>query len=160
MFATLTSLSHRLKAGKGMVSLITRLPVPGLYKLEVTGVHKGQLRVLGQFCLRCTAVTEAPKPFPSNPENGFGFDETSEEAGISNPSQTEGVMLVDKGQTIDFSFEVGCCSLLFFCSFLIQTHKRFGITLFIRTKHNMRIFGVIPFIKLKKRHINTTVKRR
>ena len=109
----LTSLSHRLKAGKGMVSLITRLPVPGLYKLEVTGVHKGQLRILGQFCLRCTAVKEAPKPFPSNPENGFGFDETSEEAGISNPSQTEGVMLVDKGQTIDFNFQVGCCSLLF-----------------------------------------------
>ena len=31
----------------------------------------------------------------------------------------------------------------------IQTHKRFKITLFIRTKHNMRIFWVIPFIKLQ-----------
>ena len=30
----------------------------------------------------------------------------------------------------------------------IQTHKRFKITLFIRTKHNMLIFGVSPFIKL------------
>ena len=27
-------------------------------------------------------------------------------------------------------------------------YKRFRITLFIRTKHNMQIFGVIPFIKL------------
>ena len=29
--------------------------------------------------------------------------------------------------------------------FKIQTHKRFKRTLFIRTKHSMRIFGVIPF---------------
>ena len=31
----------------------------------------------------------------------------------------------------------------------ILTHKRFQITLFIRTKHNMQIFGVILFIKLQ-----------
>ena len=31
----------------------------------------------------------------------------------------------------------------------IQTHKRFKRTFFIRTKHNMRIFGVIPFIKFQ-----------
>ena len=31
----------------------------------------------------------------------------------------------------------------------IQTHKMFKRTLFIRTKHNIRIFGVIPFIKLQ-----------
>ena len=30
-----------------------------------------------------------------------------------------------------------------------QTHKRLNRTLFIRIKHNMRIFGVIPFIKLQ-----------
>ena len=29
----------------------------------------------------------------------------------------------------------------------IQTHERFRRTQFIRTKHNWRIFGVIPFIK-------------
>ena len=31
----------------------------------------------------------------------------------------------------------------------IQTDQRFKITLFIRTKHKMLIFGVIPFIKLQ-----------
>ena len=31
----------------------------------------------------------------------------------------------------------------------IQTHKRFKRTLLVKTKHNLRIFGVIPFIKLK-----------
>ena len=37
-------------------------------------------------------------------------------------------------------------------------HKRFKITLFIRTKHNMQIFGVIPFIKLQN-NIEITIKR-
>ena len=31
----------------------------------------------------------------------------------------------------------------------IQTHKRFKRTLFTTTKHNVRTFGVIPFIKLQ-----------
>ena len=31
----------------------------------------------------------------------------------------------------------------------IQTHNRFKRTLCIRSKYNMRIFGVIPFIKLQ-----------
>ena len=31
----------------------------------------------------------------------------------------------------------------------IQTHKKFKRMLFIRTKHNMRIIQVIPFIKLQ-----------
>ena len=40
----------------------------------------------------------------------------------------------------------------------IQTHKRFQRTLFIRTKHSMQIFGVIPFVKLQN-DTQTTVKR-
>ena len=32
---------------------------------------------------------------------------------------------------------------------IIQTHERFKRTLFIRTKHNIGIVGVIPFIKLQ-----------
>ena len=31
----------------------------------------------------------------------------------------------------------------------IQTHKRFKRTLLIRTKHNMRIFGVTPFFRIQ-----------
>ena len=31
----------------------------------------------------------------------------------------------------------------------VQTHKRFQRTLFIRTKHNLHVFGVISFIKLQ-----------
>ena len=35
------------------------------------------------------------------------------------------------------------------CLNKIQTHKSLKRTLFIRTKHNIRIFGVISFIKLQ-----------
>ena len=35
------------------------------------------------------------------------------------------------------------------CTREIQTHKMFKRTLFIRTKYNMRIVGVIPFIELQ-----------
>ena len=42
--------------------------------------------------------------------------------------------------------------------FSVQTHKRFKRTLFIRTKHNMYIFGVIPSTKLQN-DTYTTVKR-
>ena len=34
-------------------------------------------------------------------------------------------------------------------AYQIQTHKRFKIMLFIRTKHNLQIFRVIPFMKLQ-----------
>ena len=39
------------------------------------------------------------------------------------------------------------CKVMIAC--LIQTQKGFKITLFISTKHNLRIFGLIPFIKLQ-----------
>ena len=43
-----------------------------------------------------------------------------------------------------------CVCVLFVCFwFKIKTHKRFKRTLFIMTKHNQQIFGLIPFIKLQ-----------
>ena len=45
--------------------------------------------------------------------------------------------LIKKGQVV-------MCVLCF-----VLKHKRFRRTLFIRTKRNMRIFGVSPFIKLQ-----------
>ena len=39
-----------------------------------------------------------------------------------------------------------------------KTHKRFKGTLFISTRNNVRIFGVIPFIKLQNDINSETVK--
>ena len=41
----------------------------------------------------------------------------------------------------------------------IQTHKRSKRTLFIRTKYNMRIFGVIPFFQATKQDLNNSWKQ-
>ena len=40
-------------------------------------------------------------------------------------------------------------SITLHSSHKVQTHKMFKRTLFIRTKHNMQMFGVIAFIKLQ-----------
>ena len=42
-----------------------------------------------------------------------------------------------------------CRIMLAYPEVLIQRHERFRRTLFIGTKHNMQIVGVIPFIKLQ-----------
>ena len=57
------------------------------------------------------------------------------------------------------SFEPFCVWLLLFFAykyFKIQTHKRFKRTLFIRTKHNVHIFGVNPLYQATKRHLNNS----
>ena len=38
---------------------------------------------------------------------------------------------------------------IIFTKHLLETHQRFKIMLFVRTKHNMQIFRIIPFIKLQ-----------
>ena len=46
----------------------------------------------------------------------------------------------------------GCkATVLAGCVFWIETDKRFKIALFIRTKHNMRIFGGDPRYQAKKK---------
>jgi len=37
----------------------------------------------------------------------------------------------------------------------IQTYKRFKRTLFIRTRQNQQMFGVIPFVKLQNDTLTT-----
>lgn len=97
----------RTKGRGGMVSLIMRLPIKGVFKIELTGVCDGTDYELGAFQLRCVAPPEETKPFPANPKNGFGFDEkVAESTGISNPSHTEGVLLVNKGKEMMFEFQV------------------------------------------------------
>ena len=44
---------------------------------------------------------------------------------------------------------VAVVCIFLFLSNQIQTLKRFKTTIFIRTKYNMQILGVIPFIKLQ-----------
>ena len=96
----------RLKDNSGTASLLTRLPVKGIYKIEVTGHHNGRSNKLVSFLLICKSVLPDLKPFPSMPENGFGYDEVAKSVGLTEPSCSDGVVPVQQGQTADFHFHV------------------------------------------------------
>ena len=98
--------AFRLKDDSGIASLLTRLPVKGTYKIEVTGRHDERTRTLGKFLLICSSEPSNPKPFPPIPEHGFGYDDVAKNAGLTEPSCTKGVVLVQQGQTADFHFQV------------------------------------------------------
>ena len=85
---------------------MTRLPVKGIYKIEITGRHNGRSHDLGTFLLICKSVLPDLKPFPSMPENGFGYDEVAKSAGLTEPSCSDGVVPVQQGQTADFHFHL------------------------------------------------------
>ena len=46
-------------------------------------------------------------------------------------------------------YKLTCLDVITNICFMIETRKRFKTTLFIRTRHNTRIFGAVPFIKLQ-----------
>ena len=98
----------RLKDKSGTASLLTRLPVKGIYKIEVTGHHNGRSDDLGSFLLICKSVLpdHMLKPFPSMPKTGFGYDEVAKSAGLTEPSCSDGVVPVQQGQTAHFHFHV------------------------------------------------------
>ena len=96
----------RVKGINGTISLVTRLPVSGTYKIEITGHHQSVSHDLNRFLLLCKSVSPEPKPFPSAPENGFGYDQVAEDAGLTEPSHSEGVVSVEEGQAIDFQLRV------------------------------------------------------
>lgn len=87
-------------------SLLVRLPETGTYKLELTGVHKGNTCKLLHFRIDCDYVPPETRPFPSHPKNGFGFGEAAAEAGLSEPSHSEGIVEVERGEEVNIHFKV------------------------------------------------------
>ncbi|PVD22292.1 hypothetical protein C0Q70_18101 [Pomacea canaliculata] len=96
---------NRLKQGERLMSLLVKLPLPGAYQLEVIGIHDNQRCHLVNFRLTCQSVPLDTRPFPSNPDIGYGYDDTARSAGLSDPSHTDGLVVVSSGQAIDFSFK-------------------------------------------------------
>nr|KAG5690438.1 hypothetical protein BaRGS_010065 [Batillaria attramentaria] len=95
----------RLREQKGIKSLLIRLPIPGVYKIDVNGVYNGEYTSLGEFRINSKAAATRD-PFPSNPPIGFGFDESVTHAGLSHPSHTDAVVPVQRGQDVSFKFQV------------------------------------------------------
>lgn len=87
------------------MSLMVRIPVTGTYKLEVNGLHQGEECRLVNFRIVCDYVSET-RPFPSAPDTVFGFGEAAAEAGLTEPSHTEGLVPVKTGEEKMFDFKV------------------------------------------------------
>ncbi|XP_025111821.1 hillarin-like [Pomacea canaliculata] len=93
-------------------SFLVRLPVTGTYKFVVTGDHGGKTARLVAFQIVCDHVPLETLPFPSYPENGFGFGEAAVAAGLSEPSHTEGFVPVKSGDKISIHFKVSIDSAI------------------------------------------------
>ncbi|XP_025111835.1 kyphoscoliosis peptidase-like [Pomacea canaliculata] len=87
-------------------SFLVRLPVKGTYKFRVLGAHGNTTSRLVEFQIVCDDVAPDTHPFPTRPENGFGFGEAAAEAGLSEASHTEGVVPVKSGDEICMRFKV------------------------------------------------------
>lgn len=81
-----------------------RFPVAGIYKIKVTGVTDSRHHICS-FRLECDQVPEDTRPYPSNPAIGFGVGKAAEEVGLVNPSQKNGLVVVNPGETAKFHFK-------------------------------------------------------
>ncbi|XP_025111844.1 hillarin-like [Pomacea canaliculata] len=87
-------------------SFLVRLPVTGTYTFTVLGVHGDEINRLVDFQIVCDDVAPDTHPFPSCPENGFGFGEAAAEAGLLEASHPEGVVPVKSGDEVSIHFKV------------------------------------------------------
>ena len=63
--------------------------------------------------------------------------------------RNDGVGCVTSIEIIINNNDYACLARLTYTDHKFQTHKRFKRALFIGTKHNVRILGVISYIKLQ-----------
>ncbi|PVD22297.1 hypothetical protein C0Q70_18106 [Pomacea canaliculata] len=79
---------------------------------QTSGDHGGKTARLVAFQIVCDHVPLETLPFPSYPENGFGFGEAAVAAGLSEPSHTEGFVPVKSGDKISIHFKVSIDSAI------------------------------------------------
>ena len=82
-------------------SVMTRLPVNGIYKLEVLDGDKVRLVVVR---IICNGKTQDQRRFPDTPEKGFGFSQEAIDAGLVDPSREDGVVVAHEGEKVRFRF--------------------------------------------------------
>ena len=81
-----------------------RFPTRGIFKVKVTGSGDSYRSLLASFRLECQGVLREVQPFPINPKLGFGYGKKAEDAGLSKPSQVQGILVVRQGETVRFQF--------------------------------------------------------
>lgn len=90
-----------LNEGKS-VRFRVRFPSEGIYKLLIYGDDS----LLCEFKIQCDEDVDNVKPFPCNPESGFGPSTTTEEAGLKAKSHQSGVISIKKTRNVNIRFNV------------------------------------------------------
>ncbi|XP_061168879.1 uncharacterized protein LOC133178144 [Saccostrea echinata] len=79
-----------------------RFPSEGIYKMEIFGDYL----LLCAFKLECNEDVNYVKPFPCNPESGFGPNSQTEEAGLKAQSHKTGFINIKQTKNFNMTFNV------------------------------------------------------
>ncbi|XP_062607663.1 lim and transglutaminase domain protein ltd-1-like [Saccostrea cucullata] len=79
-----------------------RFPSEGIYKMEIYGDGSW----LCEFRLECDEDVNDVKPFPCNPESGFGPNSLTKEAGLQAQSHTTGFINTKKTKNVNMKFKM------------------------------------------------------
>lgn len=86
-------------------TFIIRFPVAGVYKMEIIGGPEGDISSICDFKLFCDTAMENVRPLPCNPGViGFGPTPKLESVGLTSPSQSGGIIVINKNQQVNLSF--------------------------------------------------------
>ncbi|XP_061168877.1 hillarin-like [Saccostrea echinata] len=84
------------------IKFFVRFPCEGIYKMEIYGGHSP----LCKFKLECNEDLNYIKPFPLNPECGFGPNSLTEEAGLRPQSHKCGFINIRKTMNFTVIFNI------------------------------------------------------
>ncbi|XP_062607656.1 lim and transglutaminase domain protein ltd-1-like [Saccostrea cucullata] len=79
-----------------------RFPSEGIYKMQIFGDGSR----LCEFRLECNEDVNDVKPFPCNPESGFGPNSLTEEAGLKAQSHKTGFINIKQTKNVNMKFNI------------------------------------------------------
>lgn len=91
---------------KSAVNFRIRFPGEGIYKMEIYGGSPTGFPLLCSFRLDCNEDVTNVKPFPCNPESGFGPNLVSVAAGLEAESHKTGFINVKKNKNVNIRFHL------------------------------------------------------
>lgn len=91
---------------KSAVNFRIRFPGEGIYKMEIYGGSPTGFPLICSFRLDCNEGVSNVKPFPCNPESGFGPNLVTVSAGLEAESHKTGFINVKKNKNVNIRFNL------------------------------------------------------
>lgn len=91
---------------KSAVNFRIRFPGEGIYKMEIYGGSPTGFPLICSFRLDCNEGVSNVKPFPCNPESGFGPNLVTVAAGLEAESHKTGFINVKKNKNVNIRFNI------------------------------------------------------